>query len=220
MKNMKWIALPLLSNFLLGSSAISGAIPVAIVAAVALPGCVTVNVNIPDQDLQKASDDYVRELYEEKAKTKPKPSPSPSVSASPALEKSDSSWNFIPAAQADELHGRSSITRSAKLDALMQKMKSRIPETIPLKKAGILGESRDGKLVLKNRPAQGLKKAEALVEAMNQDRADVYKEVLAHNHFPKNSLPIIERNFAHAFQKHSPSGTWVQAQDGSWSQKP
>ncbi len=96
-------------------------------------------------------------------------------------------------------------------------------EVIEQKKAGVLGESNDGKLVLKD--ASKLKKllqtkVENLVKAENADRTELYKEVLSANKLPATKLKNIETSFSRSFQAESPSGTWLESADGVWSQKP
>lgn len=197
MKMHRWIALPLLFSFTLGLAG--------------LFSCVTVNVNIPDSAVQQATDDYVKDLYEAKAKSKPSPSPSPSMSRHALIE-------FIPEALADE---KPVSTDSPKAHDISDRLKARLADISALKSAGILGESNDGKLTIKGTIKKGDdKRVWKLVNDENGDRFELYHEVVAHNGLNKGNLETIARNFAHSFQKHSPSGTWVQDDAGAWSQKP
>lgn len=181
--------------------------------------CVTVNVNFPESAVQKATDDYVRDLYRAKEKGKqPQASPAPAVKSTSSAELL---WEIIvPSAQA----GDDLITaKTPAALAIQKKQLARIDSIIEQKKAGLLGEKVDGTLVIKD-PSKlkpGLKMMlENLVKDENADRSQLYQEILKANGLPGNRLQNVERSFSRSFQAESPSGTWVENPDGSWSQKP
>jgi uncharacterized protein YdbL (DUF1318 family) len=199
MKKIKRIALPLLFS-----------LPLTLLS------CVTINVNIPEGAVQQASDDYVKDLYEAKERDK-KPAPNPS--ASPRTK----SQNILPfdiesAAFADEPTVK---TDSDKAQEIKARMKARLDDVTAQKDAGVFGEGNDGKLALKGKPAAANeKKIKKLLADENSDRDDLYHEIIRHNGMDKAGLTTIEKNFAHAFQKHSPTGSWMQDDDGTWFKKP
>jgi uncharacterized protein YdbL (DUF1318 family) len=87
----------------------------------------------------------------------------------------------------------------------------------------VIGETNDGKIVIHD--ASKLKpllktKVEGLVQGENRARDALYSEVMQSNHLPGDTLSSVKKSFARSFQAESPSGTWVQGEDGSWSQKP
>lgn len=173
----------------------------------------TVNVNFPESAVQKASDDYVRDLYQKKEKKTPgtEPSAAPSQSAMLDLQL------FEPFAYADDIK----IDTPA-ADKIKERLRSRIDDVIAQKKAGVLGESSTGGLILK--APEKLKKlllpkVQALVKDENGDRQALYKEIVRANHYSSERLVDIEKSFARSFREHSPPGTWIQEDDGSWSQK-
>lgn len=176
--------------------------------------CVTVNVNFPESAVQKATDDYVRELYRTKEKGKaPTAEPSKAPSTKSALDF------LIPQAYAAEFAFKVDSPKALKI---RDRLAKRVDEVIQHKRAGVLGESTDGLLVLKSPDklkALFLKKVQKLVEDENADRTELYQEVLSSNSLAKNRLKDIERSFARSFQAESPAGTWVQDADGSWTQK-
>jgi uncharacterized protein YdbL (DUF1318 family) len=197
MKKNRWIAIPLVFSL--------------VTAALIYTSCVTVNVNIPDSAVQQATDDYVKELYDAKEKSKP---------AAPAPARSPQSMlDFVIApAFADD---RPVKTDSPKALDIRTRMKERLDEVHADKMAGILGETNTGKLIVKGKAKSGQEKSlKKLMDDENSDRAELYHEVIEHNGMNKGNLETIERNFAHSFQKHSPTGTWVQDDDGAWTQKP
>jgi len=179
-------------------------------------GCVTVNVTFPESAVQKATDDYVRELYRAKEKGhSPVPQPSPSLTPT----KVSHGFTFVEAAWADEFIFK---VDSATALQIRDRLSKRVEEVVVQKRAGVLGESRDGMLVLKE-PGKlkklFSKKIEVLVSDENKDRTELYAEVLSSNALPATRLIDVKRSFARSFQAESPSGTWLQDADGNWVQK-
>lgn len=195
-------------------------------AAVALIGlqlaCVTVNVNFPESAVQKATDDYVRDLYRAKEKGKsPIPSATPHQSSLEKIIRNAYSEIGIPSAWADgDFVFKVNSERATQIKG---RLASRLDDVLNQKRAGVVGESNDGKLVLKN-PDRLKKlleqKVKALVESENQDREELYKEILKANGLPEARLADIRKSFARSFQAESPSGTPVQGTDGGWTAKP
>lgn len=183
-----------------------------LLTGLALVSCVTVNVNFPESAVQKASDDYVKDLYRTKEQGKPS---NPKTNASPAAALQ---W-IIPTAEAEPTMDLT----SPKIDAIKAQMKAIVPDILEQKKAGVLGEDQNGKLVIKDQSKLKplLKsKIENLVNEDGKLRESLYGEVISNNHLPANSMPAVKKSFSHSFQGASPSGTWVQGDDGTWSQKP
>ncbi len=184
----------------------------------ALSACVTVNVNFPETAVQKATDDYVRELYRAKEKGKT-PAPATAPSGAPSTTTSFGFPGIVNA----EAAGPNFQVDSPKALSIRDNLAKRLEEVLAQKRAGIIGESNDGFLVLKS--PEKLKKlfqrkVEKLVADENTDRRALYDEVLVVNSAAKNRLKDIQMSFARSFQAESPSGTWIQAEDGSWTQKP
>jgi uncharacterized protein YdbL (DUF1318 family) len=183
-------------------------------------GCVTVNVNFPEGAVQKASDDYVRDLYRTKEQSKASPkATAPPVDDSAFLSPREILNHIVPSALADDSFNMS----SARLEDLKQKMKVNVPDVIAQKRAGVLGETSEGKLSIhdssKLKPLLK-KKIQDIVKEDNQLRDSLYSEVVRSNHLPSNSLSAVKKSFARSFQAESPSGTWVQSETGTWAQKP
>jgi uncharacterized protein YdbL (DUF1318 family) len=187
-----------------------------------LVACVTVNVNFPESAVQKASDDYVRDLYRTKEQSKaplPKTSATPTGSSALLLPRELFQW-AIPSALADDLQLNMS---SPKIAEIKNKMRAAVPEVIEQKKAGLLGETFDGKIVIhgaSNLKPLLRKRLENIVNEDNASRESLYAEVVRSNHLPSENLISVKKTFARSFQAESPSGTWVQNADGSWTQKP
>ncbi len=183
--------------------------------SLAITNCVTVNVNFPESAVQKASDDFVGDLYRTKDRSNLKGTPTPAEKTS-AINFSDL---LISTAVADEV---AFDLNSPQIDALKKKLQANVGDIIEQKKAGILGETSDGKIIIhdssKLKPLQK-KKVEDLVKDENQTRESLYKEIVNSKHLPSDRISSVRKSFARSFQSESPSGTWVQG-DSGWSQKP
>lgn len=182
----------------------------------ALGGCVTVNVQFPESAVQKASDDYVRDIYRAKERSK-SPNGEPSPTASPAT---GAAWSFFTEARADDDIFKMD---SDKALAIKDRLKARVEEVINLKRSGAIGETNDGRLVIKEagklKKLQA-KKAEKVVADENKDRDELYDEILRINGLQAARLKSVQKNFSRSFQAESPSSTWVESTDGKWAQKP
>ena len=171
--------------------------------------CVTVNVNFPESAVQKATDEYVRELYKARER-KSQPATEPSGAPSSQFRLPD----LIPQAYADEVLKMSSPS----IQAIQRRQIERLDEINREKKAGNLGEDNQGLLSVKTDKKILMMKLEKLVGAENKDREQLFNEVMKLNAVPEAQ---VRKNFARSFQSgSSPSGTWVQGSDGEWSKKP
>ena len=96
-------------------------------------------------------------------------------------------------------------------------------EVLAAKRSGVLGESQDGMLVIKDsaslKPIQR-KKMESLVNSENADRNLLYSEVVQSNSLATTRTMDVQKSFSRSFQSESPSGTWVESESGTWSKKP
>lgn len=196
-----------------------------VTALASFVSCVTVNVNFPESAVQKATDDYVKDLYRAKEKGKSGANPVNEPSAPTATEKKTSLELILatltePVAWAD---GDSFKVDSEKALGIRERLRSRLDEILTHKRGGLIGEGSDGKLVLKE-AAQSkkllLKKLEKLVADENGDREDLYSEIVRANGLQKDRKTNVQKSFSRSFQAESPSGTWVQSSDGKWTQKP
>ncbi|MCC7440473.1 MAG: DUF1318 domain-containing protein [Bdellovibrionales bacterium] len=192
-------------------------------AVLALTACVTVNVNFPEGVVQKATDDFVRDLYRAKTTDTPAGAPQGGAKKSDGASMDWIHWLrenlMIAEARADDAF----VVNSMRAEELKKGLRGRLAEVIKFKRQGFLGEASDGQLVL--RPEGQSKKLiagklQALANAENADRSALYEEVLAANQLGPEKLDMIRRSFSNSFQAESPSGTWVQNTQGAWERKP
>lgn len=193
--------------------------------ALGLTACVTVNVNFPESAVQKATDDYVRDLYRAKETRK---SGAPD-SAAPAATKPQAHGFALPiliaSAQAGDAFGEEEAFKvsTPRALAIRDKLAGHLSDVLEHKRAGVLGETNDGLLEIRE-PGKLKKllarKVEKLVADENADRLDLYREVVKANGLPEARIKNVQKSFARSFQAESPSGTWMQDVDGKWAQKP
>jgi uncharacterized protein YdbL (DUF1318 family) len=179
-----------------------------IAIASGLAACVTINVNFPEGAAQKASDDFVRELYRAREKS----------NSPDNKNKPHAGWSFIPEAFAESAFQ----VRNEKTQELQDKMRSRLDELLVHKRSGVIGETKEGILTLKDTSSLKpmiKKRVEKIVEDENADRTALYAEVSALNHLKPGQVHDVAKTFANSFQAESPSGTWVESAQGEWSRK-
>jgi len=178
----------------------------------AFAACVTVHVNFPESAVQKATDEYVRELY--KARDR-KGQPAAEPSAAPAPTSEYKLPLLIAEAYADETMIQ---TTSPTIVAIRGRQAGRLDKINGEKRMGNLGETNQGLIVIKTDKKILQMKLEKLVNEENKDREELFAEMMKLNPIPEAQ---IRKNFSRSFQdKMSPSGTWVQSADGEWSKKP
>ena len=178
--------------------------------------CVTVNVNLPEGAVQRAADDYVRELY--KAKERSKGTPEAAPSAKPAA------WlvpSLVTEAWAGEEPAAVFSLQTPKAKGLQKKQKELAADVQEQKVAGVIGEAGDGFLVLKDASKlSGPKKikVEKLISKENELRKELYEEAQGTATAPVK-METIQKSFARSFQQFSPKGTWIQDEKGDWMRK-
>jgi uncharacterized protein YdbL (DUF1318 family) len=88
-----------------------------------------------------------------------------------------------------------------------------------LKNAQIVGEDRDGYLVIRKPPtddAKYLAYVNGVVDAENNDRSFLY---LSNAQTQTRPLEMVEREYAQLWSDRAFPGEWVQKENGTWIQK-
>ena len=104
---------------------------------------------------------------------------------------------------------------------LRQSLEARATQLQPLLASGALGLSNDGLVVVRDAtklPLAQRAQANALVQAENADRRQLYQAIATANGHPEWAGDI-QRTFAASWIKNAQSGWWVQSPDGAWKQK-
>jgi uncharacterized protein YdbL (DUF1318 family) len=102
---------------------------------------------------------------------------------------------------------------SPQVEEAAMRRKARRGELVSLEQAGIVGESNKG-LVQVMKPEHIV--ADSIVNEENADRMVIYNSIAAGN---GTAVSDVQKLYAERLQKDAPSGTQVQADDGSWRTK-
>ncbi|MBX9765723.1 MAG: YdbL family protein [Bdellovibrionales bacterium] len=177
----------------------------AILTLAILTSCVTVNVNFPEGAVQKAADDYVRELYKSKQKTTPEGKPSTFF------------FDFSLVATAVAADFKISSEESKKI---MEKQKERLGDVDGYKAKGVIGETSEGLIeVYKDDKLSAIekKKVQRLVSEENNDREALYSDIVKSNGMTDAMKAGVRKTFFQSLRDASPAGTPVK-EGGAWIQ--
>ena len=187
----------------------------AISALLLTLACVTVNVYFPAAEVQSAADKIVGEVRGTQPPiTEPEEAPKESM-----LRRSLRALTLFES----EAYAQADINiTTPNIRALKEKMKKRFDALKPLYENGVIGETNDGLVSIRSLNGLGLKEkadAKKLVEAENEDREDLYAEIVEANDLPPDSVPQIKDLFANSWRKDAEKGWWIQKDNGDWVQK-
>ncbi len=196
----------------------------AAVLALLLGGCVsvTINVSFPQEKLESAASN-IEDLVGGGAEAPPK---APQEGAPPAPEKPQGlapargpawfAWlapSVVEAQAVPELK-----TRTPEVMAAIESRRKRNAEVDRAARAGCLGENREG--LVEARPGQDCPPSlGALVAAENADRMFIYRTLVAQNNMPPADISRVQAAFAKTRREKAPPGTWIQLENGQWTQK-
>lgn len=174
----------------------------AIAAAVS---CVTINIYFPAEEIRGVADRIVDEVYGEPAK--------------PAKTPNGSS--FMRILQPGLAHAAQDVNvTTPEIRAIKENMKARFDQLVPFLNSGHAGITRDG--LLEVRSTEGLSMKDRadlsrLINAENQDRLRLYKEIAVANEFPEKADEV-QAIFAESWRDKARPGWYLQGAAG-WQQK-
>lgn len=175
-------------------------------AVLLMAGCAVVNVYVtfPEEKIEKAAEELL---------------------APPSQGKPQSSLHrflFTGIASAEEVvEVRKDIkTDSPVIREAKQKMDSWRDELDTYKKEGFIGETDEFTVVIKEIPSDSekAKRIKRIVSDENQQRKIMMDELIKINNVPAREIPKFKKIFADVMKKYSPSGTWIQSEEG-WRRK-
>lgn len=190
--------------------------------AVALVGCVTINVYFPEAAAQKAADQFIGNVLDQAGPAaKPdakQPPPAPKDSGNhPSAMLLDL---LIPAAQAAEtpdLRVQTSAT-----EAIRARMHQRFGGTLgQLLDSGAVGFTHDGMVAVRDAakvPLSQRAQANAAVADENRDRNALYREIASANGHPEWESQI-RATFAKSWIEKAHAGWYYQNAAGAWQKK-
>lgn len=193
----------------------------AVLLAVVIAGCVTINVYFPAAAAEKAAQKFIGNVIAAPDQAgQPAPAmstPQPPDAGMPSVSVLDL---LIPAAHAAEpIDIKISTPR---IEALRGSMAARFQSNLKsLLDSGAVGFTHDGMVALHDAGAVPLAQRNQVrqtMDAENQDRAQVYKEVAAANGHPEWESKIRE-TFAAEWINQAHSGWYYQNAAGKWLKK-
>ena len=104
------------------------------------------------------------------------------------------------------------LVRAEGMDAVKERIRSRLPSLDALKASGSVGENNRGFVEVRG----GGGDASSVVSAENNDRETVYAAIAEKT---GSTSAAVGRARAHKIAADSAGGVWVQKEDGSWSRK-
>ncbi|MCP5007474.1 MAG: YdbL family protein [Planctomycetes bacterium] len=105
---------------------------------------------------------------------------------------------------------------------VIDSMKARNPEIMLYKDMGVIGESHDGIIVIRDIDGLGgndIRTIKRLLRADNADREILYTELAAANKITTSEIGKIKTIFAKARKEKAKSGHWFKDDAGTWTQK-
>lgn len=194
-----------------------------VAGAVALAGCVTINVYFPEAAAQKAADQFIGTVLDDSGVSKPAEGKAPAArpAAAPGQQPSASVLDlFIPAAQAAE--SPDIQVRTPETDAIRARMTSRFSGQLKaLFDSGAVGFTADGLVAVRDAGALPLdqrSQANGIVGQENNDRDALYAAVARANGHPEWE-PQIRKAFADGWVQRSPSGWYYRDPSGAWKRR-
>jgi uncharacterized protein YdbL (DUF1318 family) len=202
-------------------------IALAIGCAAVLAACITINVYFPEaavKELSQQIEDEVQKTAAGEATPVPEPTPvaQSDEGASESLLSCILSLGATTAYAAEDQVAAPEITNPA-IRKIIDSRAARLDAINALKAEGVIGESNQALLVIRNLDAiQGLKEradAQKLVKDENADREQLFKEIAAAKNVDLAQLPQIQATYAETLREMAHPGDWIQLPDGSWVQK-
>ncbi|HSL17165.1 MAG TPA: DUF1318 domain-containing protein [Methylomirabilota bacterium] len=206
-------------------------IAIGLGCAALLAACITINVYFPEAAVKELAQ-QIEDEVQRKAAGEPSPTPvaepTPTPMADPAAGAPESllSWALSLGATtvyaAEDEVAAPEITNPA-IRKIIDSRAARLKAVNDLKAAGVVGESNQALLVIRNLDAiQGLKEradAQKLIKDENADREQLFREIAAAKNVELAQLPQIRTTYAEALRDNARPGDWIQLPDGSWTQK-
>jgi uncharacterized protein YdbL (DUF1318 family) len=192
--------------------------------AVALVGCVTINVYFPEAAAQKAADQFIGNVLDAAgpaaAPTPAKPAagtPPPASGQQPSASLLDL---LIPAAQAADAPNIRIQTSAT--EAIRARMQARFQGALgKLFDNGAVGFTHNGMVAMHDAgkiPLSERAQANAAIADENRDRAALYREVAIANNHPEWESQI-QATFARGWIEKAHAGWYYQNAAGAWQQK-
>jgi uncharacterized protein YdbL (DUF1318 family) len=180
--------------------------------------CVTINIYFPAAAVERAADKIVEEVWGEQEGEQ---QGGQQQGEPESFLYQERRFALLGPAEAFAEEADINVTTPA-IRTLKESIKKRADALKPFLDRGNAGLSNDGLVLV--RTAEGLSLKDKamltrLVEAENNDRNTLYREIAKANNFPPEKVTDIKKIFAGSWIKQARKGWWVQNPDGAWSRK-
>ena len=189
--------------------------------AVALAGCVTINVYFPEAAAQKAADQFIGNVLDGTAPGAPAPKQPKPAAQSDGQQPSASLLDLlIPAAHAADVPNIRVQTSAT--EAIRGRMQERFQGALgELLDSGAVGFTHDGMVAMRDAakvPLSQRAQANATVADENRDRTALYREIANANNHPEWESQI-RATFAKSWIEKAHAGWYYQNAAGAWQKK-
>ncbi|WEN13979.1 YdbL family protein [Rhodanobacter sp. AS-Z3] len=187
--------------------------------AMALVGCVTINVYFPEAAAQKAADKFIGNVLDQATPATPAPkNPKPEAAVTqPSAMLLDL---LIPAAHAGDVPNIQIQTAAA--EAIRARMHGRFQGALgDLLDSGAAGFTHDGMVAMRDAakvPLSARAQANATIADENRDRNALYREIANANNHPEWESQI-RGTFAKTWIEKARAGWYYQNAGGAWQKK-
>jgi len=228
---------------LLTNSSFVGPVQVVLLALVA--GCVTVNINFPETEIEDAADRIVgeaRELEDPETSTATESDDEDGGASSAVIPPAtvtgkivlialrDTSSEVTSSGRADDRSGKKK-EKDIKIDLddpiierIRAGLKKRYRALLIFYHKAALGEQIDGLVAAREKEVKMTLKEKrrlrALVKAENRDRMNLYKRIVEVNDIDAIDIKRVQRIFARRWIAACKTGWWIQDDRGTWIRKP
>ena len=177
---------------------------------------ITVNIYFPTEAVEKAAEKIINEI---KSGEEPQTIPEEN-------KQQSQFWKTIPQYSI----GNSTVyaenidlnITSPAIRTIIERMKTRYQEIVRFNDTGVVGESYDGTLVIRDMgglTGEDIRTVKRLLSAENSDREMLYKELATANKISLSEIEKIKTIFAQTRRDKAKVGDWFKDQNGTWSQK-
>ncbi|MDA1143077.1 MAG: DUF1318 domain-containing protein [Planctomycetota bacterium] len=177
---------------------------------------VTINVNFPPSEIQKAAERIEGEIRQGQ--------PSPETDGKTHTFKHRRLY-FLPTVDFQSALAEANVNLNITtpgIRKMVESRKERFPQLKPHLDNGTLGEGNEGLLVVRSLSGLGGKEkvmVQRLVSAENDDRTALVEEFARANGINPKTVSDIVDPFTKAIRAKLDKGQWYQDDDGSWKQK-
>lgn len=195
--------------------------------ALAVAGCVTVNVYFPEaevKDLAQQIEEEVRETAKTEGGGAPAKDDDGSVDQLRQRRGSVSLLDLVfgvTPAYAQSVP-EPEVTNPA-IRKIIESRAARLAELNRDKAAGVVGENKDGLVEVRNLESltdlRERAEVQKIVRAENADREQLYKEIAAAKNIDMSQLPRVRETYAETLRSFARPGEWIQMPDGEWREK-